>query len=313
MPSIFEVPLVGPAGEPVDFVRTINGHGVTSLAPMSVDETASSLRLTLRLPSGAVRSVLVTASGASVARCEVLSDVSTSELAGLVRAVRWALRLEADLSPFYRIAGADPALSWVVAGAGRMTRCQTVFEDVVKTICTTNCAWSATIRMTNALVEHLGEVDPHAAVDGVPLRAFPTPAAMAAADEEFYRAVVKAGYRGAYIKKLAQSIVDGELELESLATASAEELPDAEMAARLLALPGVGPYAAAHIMMMLGRYSRLILDSWTRPAFARIAGAESVPDAEIIERFAPYGDYAGLAFWLFVTKQWIADDVSDTE
>src|SRR3972149_1782826 len=28
--------------------------------------------------------------------------------------------------------------------------------------------------------------------------------------------------------------------------------------------PGVGPYAAAHIMMTLGRYHRLILDSWTQ-------------------------------------------------
>jgi 3-methyladenine DNA glycosylase/8-oxoguanine DNA glycosylase len=36
------------------------------------------------------------------------------------------------------------------------------FEDVVKTICTTNVAWSATVRMVNALVDNLGE----AAADG---------------------------------------------------------------------------------------------------------------------------------------------------
>ena len=29
--------------------------------------------------------------------------------------------------------------------------------------------------------------------------------------------------------------------------------------------PGCGPYATAHMMMLLGRYSRLMLDSWTRP------------------------------------------------
>lgn len=54
-------------------------------------------------------------------------------------------------------AGGEPDLAWVVRGAGRMIRSPTVFEDVVKTICTTNCAWSATIRMVSALVEHLGE------------------------------------------------------------------------------------------------------------------------------------------------------------
>ncbi|MEA2586643.1 MAG: hypothetical protein QOF33_4728, partial [Thermomicrobiales bacterium] len=71
--------------------------------------------------------------------------------------------------------------------------------------------------------------------------------------------------------------------------------------------PGVGPYAAAHIMMMLGRSSRPILDSWTRPKYARLLGRETVPDAEILVRFRPYGQFAGLAFWLFVTRDWIED------
>src|SRR3712207_8332225 len=51
----------------------------------------------------------------------------------------------------------------------------------------------------------------------------------------------------------------------------------------------IGPYAAAHVMMMLGRYSRLILDSWTRPTYARLVGKPSVADEEIEERFSPYG------------------------
>jgi 3-methyladenine DNA glycosylase/8-oxoguanine DNA glycosylase len=74
----------------------------------------------------------------------------------------------------------------------------------------------------------------------------------------------------------------------------------------LLALPGVGPYAAAHIMMMsLGRYSRLILDSWTRPTYAKLTGKKTVADRTIERRFSRYGEYAGLAFWLFVTRNWV--------
>src|SRR5919198_596737 len=84
-------------------------------------------------------------------------------------------------------------------------RSPTVFEDVVKTICTTNCAWSATERMVGALVEHLGEPAPGAPPTGPYGRAFPTPEAMADADEAFYREVVRAGYRGAYLRALATS------------------------------------------------------------------------------------------------------------
>jgi hypothetical protein len=57
-------------------------------------------------------------------------------------------------------------------------------------------------------------------------------------------------------------------------------------------------------MLLLGRYSRLVLDSWTRPKYARLAGSP-VPDAAIVERFAPYGEYAGLAFWLHLTADWV--------
>ncbi len=220
----------------------------------------------------------------------------------LLAAIRHVLRLDEDLSGFYAVAARDAELAWVTAGAGRMLRSATVFEDVVKTICTTNCAWSATERMVGALVEHLGASAPGAPASGAYGRAFPTPAAMAEASLDFYRDVVRAGYRGAYLRTLAEMVAAGSVDLEPLGTASRDELPDDEVAARLLALPGVGPYAAAHIMMMLGRYSRLVLDSWTRPKYAYLVGKRSVEDAEIEERFRPYGPYRGLSFWLYLTR-----------
>ena len=181
-----------------------------------------------------------------------------------------------------------------------MLRTPTVFEAAVKTICTTNTAWSGTRRMTAALVEHLGVQAPGGR------RAFPTADAMAAADEQFYREVVRAGYRGPYLKQLATDVADGEIDLEAL---NDPELPDNEAAARLLALPGVGPYAAAHVMLMsLGRYSRLVLDSWTRPTYQTLCGARRIlKDATIERRFKRYGDYAGLAFWLYLTRNWVEE------
>jgi hypothetical protein len=58
-------------------------------------------------------------------------------------------------------------------------------------------------------------------------------------------------------------------------------------------------------MMTLGRYHRLILDSWTRPTYAMKVGRASVTDAGIERRFRRYGPYAGLAFWLFLTRDWV--------
>jgi N-glycosylase/DNA lyase len=177
-----------------------------------------------------------------------------------------------------------------------------VFEEVVKTVCTTNCTWSATERMVGALVADLGLGAPGAPTEGPAGRAFPTPEAMAEAPEAWYREVARAGYRGAYLRTLAADVASGELDLEEL---NAPDLPDDEVERRLLALPGVGPYAAAHVMTLIGRYSRLILDSWTRPKYAKLNGGEQASDVDIVARFAPYERYAGLAFWLYLTRDWV--------
>ena len=54
--------------------------------------------------------------------------------------------LDEDLSGFYALAAEDPDLAWVTAGAGRMLRPATVYETVVKTICTTNTDTPSTIQ-----------------------------------------------------------------------------------------------------------------------------------------------------------------------
>ena len=286
-----ELELVGAGDEPVDLRRTLASHGVADLPPNEIDAEAGTLMTTLALPQGPATVHVGEGSAGSV------RVTGRGPHAGALDAVRHMLRLDADLSAFYVLAREDPDLSWAAEGSGRMLRSPTVFEDVVKTICTTNCTWSATVRMTTALVDDLGPEAP----DG--RRAFPTPSAMAGAGEEFYRDIVRAGYRGAYLLSLAESVAEGQLDLEAL---SDPELSDDEVAERLLALPGCGPYATAHMMMLLGRYSRLILDSWTRPTYARLNGRKAA-DRTIERRFRRYGDYAGLAFWLYLTRDWVED------
>lgn len=301
-----ELRLVGAGGEPVDLVRTLNSHGFVDLPPMRPDPDYRATELTLRPRRGRPRVVRVEPGRNGRARVTVLGGLPSPTLAAdLLDSVRHVLRLDADLSPFYAAAASDPDLSWVVSGAGRMVRSPTVFEDVVKTICTTNCTWSATVRMVHATVEHLGDPAVGVRPDGPWGKAFPAPEAVARAGEPFFRDVARAGYRGAYLVQLARSVTEGELDLEWFGRASAEELSDDELEAQLLALPGVGPYAAAHIMMTLGRYHRLILDSWTRPTYAKKVGRKVVTDAAIRRRFRRYGAYAGLAFWLVLTRDWV--------
>ncbi|MFL5737076.1 MAG: DNA-3-methyladenine glycosylase family protein [Actinomycetota bacterium] len=299
------IPLRGGGGEPVDLWRTLNSHGMTELPPMSLDDAAGALEVTLPAGPTRARTVRISAGPTRTARVEIAGRPpgarATEEILALVSHI---LRLDEDLSGFYAMALEDPELAWAAEGAGRMVRSATVFEDVVKTICTTNCTWSATERMVGAIVEHLGVAAPGAPEHEPRGRAFPSPEALAAAPESFLKDVARAGYRSSYLRSVAASVADGSLDLERL-VAGNEELSDDEVESELLALPGVGPYAAAHIMMTLGRHSRLILDSWTRPKYARLTGKRRVSDAAIERRFRSYGRFAGLAFWLFLTRDWV--------
>ncbi len=54
----FDVPLCGAGGEPVDFSRTINSHGLIMLAPNTLLEAENVLSMPLRLSGG--RSTVVT-------------------------------------------------------------------------------------------------------------------------------------------------------------------------------------------------------------------------------------------------------------
>jgi N-glycosylase/DNA lyase len=281
------IALVGAGGEPVDFVRTVLSHGVAHLPPNVVAEDGSSLESVLTA-AGRAWAVRVVPDGPGAARVESEDGAPAAELAEIVRHM---FRLDEDMSAFSAVAAADPDLAWVALGAGRMLRSPTVFEDLVKTICTTNCTWSATVRMVTALVRELG-------VGG----AFPMPEAMAAAGDDFYVGAAKTGYRGPYLRSIAADVAEGRLDLEALADPA---LSDVEVTERLLALPGVGPYACAHMMMLLGRYRQLILDSWTRPTYRRLTGRARITDVGIQKAFRRYREFAGLAFWLTLTHDWV--------
>jgi len=294
------LPLIGAGGEPIDFRRTVCSHGLVDLAPHEPGADYRSLVTTLAVDGGARTIRLWEVQHATLA-IDVLGRAPSAKTRALIlRQVRTMFAVGDDLSQFYAGIAGDSLLSWAARGAGRLLRSPTAFEDVVKTILTTNCAWSATIRMNRALVSNLG------AAAGNGRRAFPSPRAMAEAPLEFYRDVVRAGYRGPYLRALAQAVAGGELDLEALRGAKRSEMDDDALEKRLRALPGVGPYAAAHIMLLFGRRHRLVLDSATRPKYARLSGRRA-KDAAIVRRFARYGDEAGLAFWLFLTRDWVEE------
>ena len=147
------IELRGGGGEPVDFARTLLSHGVAELAPNVVAPDGA------ELDDGAARRPGRRGRSASSPTARTTAVVECPDAAPTRRSspvIRHMLRLDEDLSAFYARAAEDPELAWAAKAPGGWLRSPTVFEDLVKTICTTNCTWSATLRMVNALVGELG-------------------------------------------------------------------------------------------------------------------------------------------------------------
>lgn len=213
------------------------------------------------------------------------------------RDVSHILRLDDDLREFYRFTKAERNLTWIGKyNAGRLLRSPTVFEDLVKTICTTNCSWALTKKMTANLVEKLGE----ATKDGK--HAFPTAEKMASVGVDFYTNEMRAGYRAAYFAELAEKAASGKINPESWLDSG---LPTRELKKEMKQIKGVGDYAAENLLKLVGRYDGLALDSWLRSQFYKKHNAEQVcADKQIEAHYEKFGDWRGLAIWCDMTERW---------
>jgi 3-methyladenine DNA glycosylase/8-oxoguanine DNA glycosylase len=279
------------------FKRTVISHGWYGLPPFDLDRDNWVLSRALDLKSSPPVSVRISSAkrSISIVPSRRLSQTATTLI---LRDVRHMLRLDDDMSNFYGVMSAHEDFQWIpFQGAGRLLRSPTVFEDLVKMICTTNCSWALTQKMVSGLVENLGKETN----DG--RRTFPTPEAMALMPEKFYVNEVRAGYRAGYLKQLADQVASGEIDVEGWLESS---LATEDLIKELKQVKGVGPYAAENLLKLIGRYDGLALDSWTRAKFYEVRNnGRKTTDKKIARYYARFNEWRGLALWCDMTRDWL--------
>lgn len=287
------------------FWRTVLSHGWCALAPFWLDRTGRVLGRTLKTRR---QSVSVEMHAPDTYRVEILvrshRQLSRTDSHEILVQVLRMLRLEESLQDFYQSLRSrnDVDLSWIPkAKAGRLLRSPSLFEDIVKMICTTNCSWSATQRMVKNLAEKLGtRFDDQQAC-------FPSPEELASVSADFLVREVRTGYRSAYLIELANRVASGNLNLKKYLSGETTDLYH-----QLLEIKGIGPYAAGNLLKLLGHYDFLALDSWCRQRFAQLYGAgRKISDQSIARRYRHHGRWQGLVMWLELTREWF--DEGDTE
>ena len=281
-----------PARPPFNFQSVVQSHGWGQCLPFRLEEKTGNLSYTLRLSSGKIAALLISAYPDGI-QVETVS-LSGPEKREVDSALDWMFALDMDLSAFYNAIRGEAPLSHVEERAlGRVLRSPTFFEDVIRTILTTNTLWTATIRMTANLVNQFGEplpTDPQR-------KAFPTPERLASSTEAQLRTETRLGYRAPYILNLAQRVTSNELNLESFKTS---KLPTIELRKELMKIQGIGPYAAANLLMILGRADYMPIDSWALKMVSQEwHDGQTVTPAQVQAAFEKWGEWKGLVYWFW--------------
>ncbi len=267
----------------------VEAHGWKSLRPFEWDGAR------LRWPQRTWQGVVPVSVGELDGRVEVSWPSALAREGGdeIVRAVRRSFFLDVDFQAFHALCRKHrDTVPIANAGLGPILRSPTAFEDAVKTLLTTNVTWPLTKRMAQALCERFGG----------PEAAFPTPERLLAASAAELRAA-GLGYRATYVRELARRVAEGELDLEAL-----ERSKDPRLILR--SIRGFGPYAVAHMAMLLGSFDEIPVDSWALTLARRylVRGKREATKADIERHFRRFGRWRALVFRLYRWDQAEARD-----
>ncbi len=285
------------ARQPFNFLSVVNSHGWIQLAPFRFQN--NTVYYVDRLSTNRVVEYRISDASDGV---QIETDkLNRAEQSEVKEKISWVFGLDQDFSSFYKAVRKEPKLRHAQKLArGRVLRSPTFFEDVIKTILTTNTLWAATIRMTSNLIANFGDASTSLGTGPLPgsdFKAFPTPERIAAASPEVLREAVRVGYRGPAIHELASRVASRELDVESFKTSS---LPTLELRKELMKIRGVGPYAAANLLMILGRHDFIPIDSWALKVVSHEwYRGKPITVKQVEKKFEKWGEYQGLAFWFW--------------
>jgi DNA-3-methyladenine glycosylase II len=230
-------------------------------------------------------------------------EPSAEDARELERTCAWMMAAELDVTPLYeRAARNDPALHNVLQRLRglRQPRTPDPFEALITAITEqlTSIKTAATLRAR--LVERYGEA---LQLQGERWLAFPTPAALAAAEPAEIRSFGLLGTKAQCIVSVARAVTNGTLDLGTLAGA-----PAAEIGRALGAIRGVGPWTIAYVLGRgFGRYELAPEgDIALRAAVAAHYGHAAATDKDVRTALAPYEEWKGLAAFSLILDYAIA-------
>ena len=256
---------------------TVQSHGWVALEPWKWDGAAEVLGRTDRL--GGPTTITVAQSGPRAIDVHAQGE-SSADMSAVESTVRRWLSIDWDSTGAIKVASVvDAHVADVIRrGGGRFLRGSTFYEDYLKTVCTVQINWAGTKRMASRLVEEIGE------------GFVPTPVQIMDAGEAGLRERAGLGFRAKGVMISTERLLR-----EGLVDESGVAVEEALTYDALIALHGIGPYAASHLRVLLHDFSRVPVDSEVTAFFRERHG---IGPKEVESYLKRWGEYKFLGYRL---------------
>ncbi len=289
---------------PFNFAATATASGWVELSPTAWDVHKHSVTRIEQLSTGKV--VALDISGDNNNGIPLISiliqshdDLNRQEEEEIALRVGYMFRVDENLSEFYDIC-LEKGGEWIkiTKGLGHLLRSPSLYEDLVKTICTTNIQWGGTKGMIRRLVDNFGAPF----ISNPKLHAFPTPETISRVSFDDFSKVVRMGYRAQYVYDLSNEVANGSLDLQQFVDS---RLSTSELRKRLLKIKGIGPYAAATLLMLLGHYDELAVDTAFRSFVSKKYFNNDYPSDKVAQEvYQDWGRWKYLAYWFDIWSEY---------
>jgi 3-methyladenine DNA glycosylase/8-oxoguanine DNA glycosylase len=269
-----------------DFQNLVQSHGWVHLAPWQWSPNDLILSRPMNIRNGDAVPITIHArhhEDKSVIhwRHNGSLNLTATDRLSIRSQIRRMLCLDIDYSSFHNLCSQDSRLEFVARKrCGGMLRCPTVFEDLVKTVCTTNCDWRNTERMCESLCR-LKE------------GAFPTPESLLQYSVTDLAQKVPLGYRAETVLDIAKLFHEDNPPLDELArTGQFQAIKDF-----LKRINGVGPYSVNHMLVLLGYYGEIPVDSEVLKYVSKTHfRGKPITPKQAVAPYDEYGDFRFLAY-----------------
>ncbi len=256
------------------------GFLVARAIPGLESADAAELRRVVSTPGGPAVVAVEPVPGAGHVRAQVRLP-RLSDLAGVVAGVRRLLDLDAEPDAVDAVLSAEPGLARLVAARPglRVSGAVDGFELAVRAVLGQQVSVGGARTLAGRLVAAFGEPLPRS--EGALTTAFPTAEVLATAD---LGAIGLTGARQRALRELSAAVASGALRLDPGADRT-------ETRARLLAVPGVGPWTAEYVALR----ARADPDAW--PGTDLVLRRQAQRYGVRPDRLRPWRSYAAQHLW----------------